>query len=93
MCLHRGFASDFKSQFDDALTSVKKTLAAFDLTLADIAKVNIWLKFIKDLPVMEKLFNNYFEKNKFPARMTATTEFIDDDCLMMIEGIAYRKNK
>jgi 2-iminobutanoate/2-iminopropanoate deaminase len=28
---------------------------------------------------------------EFPARMTATTEFIDGDCLLMIEGIACRR--
>jgi len=32
----------------------------------------------------------YFEPNQFPARMTTTTEFIDADCLLMIDGIAYR---
>ncbi|MEJ5312494.1 MAG: hypothetical protein WHX52_22235 [Anaerolineae bacterium] len=38
---------------------------------------------------MERLFHNHFAKDQFPARMTATTEFIDADCLLMIDGIAY----
>jgi 2-iminobutanoate/2-iminopropanoate deaminase len=29
----------------------------------------------------------------FPARITSTTDFIDSDCLLMIDGIAYRKNE
>jgi len=91
--LHRGFGNDFTAQFDDTFKNIAKTLAKFDLTLAHVVKVNVWLKNIKDLPEMEKRFNNYFEKGKFPARMTATTEFIDDDCLLMIDGIAYRKCK
>lgn len=37
---------------------------------------------------MEQVFCEYFEKDTFPARMTSITEFIDPDCLMMIEGIA-----
>lgn len=41
---------------------------------------------------MEERFNAYFEQGHFPARMTATTEFIDKDCLLMIEGTAYRKD-
>jgi len=57
--------------------------------LANLVKVNVWLKEIKDLPEMEKLFRNHFETDQFPARMTATTEFIDADCLLMIEGVAY----
>lgn len=39
---------------------------------------------------MEQVFCEYFEKDKFPARMTSTTEFFDSDCLMMIDGIAYK---
>ena len=38
---------------------------------------------------MEKAFEKYFDKGKFPARMTATTEFIDTDCLVMVDGVAY----
>ncbi len=37
---------------------------------------------------MEHQFTRYFEKDRFPARMTATTELFDRDCLVMIEGIA-----
>jgi len=91
--LHRGLGDDFSTQFDDIFRQIKKTLAEFDLTLLHLVKVNVWLKHIEDLPEMEKRFNDYFEKDSFPARMTATTEFIDDDCLLMIDGIAYRKNK
>jgi len=91
--LHRGLGDDFAIQFDDTFKHMEKTLAKFDLTLTHLVKVNVWLKNIKDLPEMEKRFHNYFEKGDFPARMTSTTEFIDDDCLLMIDGIAYRKNK
>ncbi len=88
--LHRGSGDDFTAQFHDTLSKLKKTLAEFDLTLAHLVKVNVWLKDIKDVRVYEKLFREYFEKDKYPARMGATTEFIDDDCLLMIDGVAYR---
>ena len=91
--LHRGFGDDFATQFDDTFKHLKKTLAEFDLTLAHLVKVNVWLKNIEDVRIYEKLFRNYFEKDKYPARMGATTEFIDNDCLLMIDGIAYRTNK
>lgn len=88
--LHRGFGETFPEQFEDAFRSLQQTLAGVDLTLQSLVKVNVWLKNIEDLPVMEKLFENYFEKDGFPARMTATTQFIDADCLMMIDGIAFK---
>ena len=91
--LHRGNGDDFTTQFHDTLSNLKKTLAEFGLTLADLMKVNVWLKDIEDVRVYEKLFNDYFEQDRFPARMGATTEFIDDDCLLMIDGIAYRKTE
>jgi len=90
---HRGFGDDFTTQFNDTFKNIKKTLAEFDLTLANLVKVNVWLKNIEDVRVYEKLFRNYFEKDKYPARMGATTQFIDEDCLLMIDGVAYRKNK
>jgi 2-iminobutanoate/2-iminopropanoate deaminase len=91
LAMHRGFGDDFTAQFDDTLSNLEKTLAKFDLTLAHLVKVNVWLKRIEDVRVYEKLFRNYFEKDKYPARMGATTEFVDDDCLLMIDGIAYRE--
>jgi 2-iminobutanoate/2-iminopropanoate deaminase len=91
--LHRGFGDGFAAQFDDFFKNIAGTLAKFDLTLAHVVKVNVWLKNVEDLPEMEKRFNGYFEKDRFPARMTATTEFIDADCLIMFDGVAYRKGK
>lgn len=89
LALHRGFGDTFPAQFESAIANLKDTLAHFGLTLDQLVKVNVWLKNIKDLPEMEKRFLAHFEKDHFPARMTATTEFIDADCLMMIDGIAY----
>lgn len=87
--LHRGFGSSFDEQCTDAIEAVKNTLAGLGLPLAHLVKVQVWLKDVNDLPAMEQLFHGYFEEGKFPARMTSTTAFIDDDCLIMIEGIAY----
>jgi len=89
--LHRGFGDDFARQFEDAFARLEGTLGELGLTLADLVKVNVWLRNINDLPEMEQLFHHYFEKDAFPARMTATTAFIDADCLCMIDGIAYQK--
>jgi 2-iminobutanoate/2-iminopropanoate deaminase len=89
--LHRGFGDDFSAQFEGVFEALKKTLAEVGLTLESLVKVNVWLKNIGDLPEMERRFSDYFEKDRFPARMTSTTEFIDADCLLMIEGVAYRE--
>ena len=90
---HRGWGDSFTKQFKETFKNIEKTLAEFNLTLADLVKVNVRLRNIEDVRVYEKLFNNYFEKDKFPARMGTTTEFIDKDCLLMIDGVAYRVKK
>lgn len=90
--LHRGDGEDFAKQLDGTFHNISETLAKFGLALTSLVKVNVWLRDIKDLPEMEKLFTIYFDSDTFPARMTATTEFIDDDCLIMIDGIAARES-
>ncbi len=93
LSLHRGYGDDFTAQFHEIFANLKNTLGQFELGLEDLVKVNVWLKDVRNVRVYEKLFNDYFDKDKFPARMGSTTEFIDDDCLVMIDGIAYCGNE
>jgi 2-iminobutanoate/2-iminopropanoate deaminase len=88
--LHRGFGDTFAKQLDDTFVNLRQTLAEFDLTLAHLDKVYVWLEQIEDLPEMEKSLRNSFGEGAFPARITATTAFIDDDCMLIIDGVAYR---
>ncbi|WP_343048211.1 RidA family protein [Cellulomonas humilata] len=91
--LHRGFGMSFTEQLHDTFVGLASTLDAIGLTTADLVKVTVWLKDIADLPEMEHLFGDHFDDGEYPARMTATTEFVDADCLLMIEGIAYRSTE
>ena len=88
--LHRGFGEDFTSQLDGALEGIAATLELHGVPLGSLVKVNVWLKDIADLPTMEHRFEHHFPAGGFPARMTATTQFYDADCLVMVDGIAHR---
>jgi len=90
LSFHRGWGDGFTAQFHDTFARLTKTLAEFDLTLADLVRVDVQLKHIRDVQLYEKLFLDYFVKDKYPTRTGNTTDFIDDDCLFMISGIAYR---
>ena len=90
--LHRGFGDTFPEQLKNTFACLQETLGKLGWGLKDLIKVNVWLKNIKDLPAMEKRFTKYFPENEYPARMTATTLFIDADCLLMIDGIAHRNS-
>ncbi|CAH8717439.1 RidA family protein [Paenibacillus thiaminolyticus] len=87
--LHRGFGDTFTQQIHDTFAHLTKTLQQCNASLDHVVKVNVYLKNIKDLPEMEKVFFDYFEADACPARMTSTTEFIDSDCLLMMDGVAY----
>lgn len=87
--LHRGFGETFTQQIHNTFEHLLETLEQCDIGMDRIVKVHVYLKHISDLPEMEKVFKDYFEEDKYPARMTTTTEFIDSDCLLMIDGIAY----
>jgi len=88
--LHRGFGDTFAQQLDGSLAGIADTLGRLGLDLERLVKVHVWLKHIADLPEMEKRFALHFPEGAYPARMTSTTEFIDADCLVMVEGVAYR---
>lgn len=88
--LHRGFGDDFATQLAGALDGVAQTLEPYGLHLHDLVKVHVWLRDIADLPAMEQAFVGRFPADGYPARMTATTQFIDEDCRVMVEGTAYR---
>ena len=49
--LHRGFGDDFTMQLDDTFSNLKKTLAEFDLTLADLVWVDVRMRNIQDVRV------------------------------------------
>ena len=89
--LHRGFGDHFSEQIAGAFDAISQTLSEFGLAMDSVVKVNVWLKDVQDLPEMERIFGDYFAPDHFPARMTSTTEFIDADCLLMIDGVAYAR--
>lgn len=87
--LHRGFGNDFTEQMAGTLDHLSRTLDGHGLALSHLVKVHVWLKDINDLPSMERYFAERFPPAGFPARMTSTTQFIDEDCLVMVDGVAF----
>ncbi len=73
----------------EVFESLRDTLGELGLALDDLVKVNVWLRHLEDLPAMEQGLRDYFDGGEFPARMTSNTAFIDADCLLMIDGVAY----
>ena len=70
--------------------SLKRTLAQCDATLNDMVQIHLYLKDLRDFSQAREVFCEYFSKGNFPTRMTSTTEFLDFECLCMVDGIAYK---
>ena len=71
------------------LENLDKTLKAADSSLDDVIQMTVWLKQKEDFRSMRDIYRGFFIKERYPARMTAFTEFLNEDCLIMIEAIAY----
>ena len=80
-------------QVEGALDHMSKRLKMADLTLKSVVKVDVMLRDVWDIPVMEKVFKKRFDGN-YPARKTISTEFAHeggpDGLKVQIDGIAYK---
>jgi len=80
---------DVAGQTDQCFRNMKRVLETAGATLNDVVKTTVYLKDLKDFHEMREVYRHQFTDG-YPARMTATTEFIEPDCLVMIEAVAYK---
>jgi Putative translation initiation inhibitor, yjgF family len=83
---------EIKHQMRAAFEDAKKSLESVGAVLNDMVQINLYLRNLEDFEQAVEVFREYFDKDQFPARMTSTTQFIDPECLCMIDGIAYKPN-
>jgi 2-iminobutanoate/2-iminopropanoate deaminase len=67
--------------------NLERALAEIDLSLDNLLKVTITLKNISDFHGMHAGWKRVFSSD-YPTRMTITSDFIDPDCLIQIDGVA-----
>ena len=83
-----------EDQVNGALDSLEARLALVGLTLSSVVKVDVLMKDLWNIPVMEKVFKERFQGN-YPARKTIATEFAHEGgeggLQVQIDVVAYRK--
>lgn len=67
--------------------NLEKALAEIGLSLSNLLKVTVTLKNISDFQGMHEGWKQVFTSD-YPTRMTVTSDFIDDHCLIQIDGVA-----
>lgn len=79
-------------QVEGALDNMRDRLQQANLTLDAVVKVDVLLRDVWDIPVMEEVFKRRFNGN-YPARKTISTEFAHhggpNGLKVQIDGIAY----
>lgn len=76
-------------QTERSFRNLEKTLAAAGATLDDVVKTTVYMKDLADFHEMREVYRRQFTDG-YPARMTATTDFIPAACLVMIDAVAYK---
>ena len=92
---HSGQSSDnigdIEKQVRNTFENIKKTLSTVNASLDDLVEIKFYLKDKDDFRKGINVFKEYF-KNGAPARTTIFTDFLDDNCLCQMDGIAYKQN-
>ena len=82
-------------QVEGALDDMGARLGNIGLGLDSVIKVDVMLRDVWDIPVMEAVFKRRFKGN-YPARKTISTEFAhkggQNGLKVQIDGIAYRQS-
>jgi len=81
---------DIVHQMRATFESIRNTLNSVGATLNDMVQINLYMRDLTEFRLARDVFYEYFDKDNFPARMSLTSEFIDENCLCMIDGIAYK---
>ena len=68
---------------------MQETLEQAGSSLKEMIQINLYLKDIQDLREACDVFTEIFGDQP-PARMTLTTDFFDERCLLMMDGVAYK---
>ncbi|WP_425379761.1 RidA family protein [Spiroplasma endosymbiont of Stenodema calcarata] len=71
-----------------SLENLKAIIQSAGYSLANVVKVNIFLKDINDFAAMNEVYKTYFTKD-FPARSAVAVAGLPKDALVEIEAIAY----
>lgn len=82
--------TDIKEATRQVLTNIQALLKKTDLDLSSIVKTTIFLKDIKDFPIVNEIYAGFFPEEP-PARSTIEASVLPRGALIEIEAVAIRE--
>lgn len=83
-----------EKQVEGALNNMEERLKKVKLDLNSVVKVDVMLRDVWNIPIMEKVFKKRFNGN-YPARKTISTDFAHiggpNGLEVQIDAVAYKK--
>lgn len=80
--------NDLAYQTRASLDSLQETLHSVGASLDNVVQLTYYIRNVEDFRKGADVFREYF-KNGAPARMTVVTEFVGENCLCQVDGLAY----
>ena len=80
--------NDLAYQTRTSLDSLQQTLQSVGASLDNMVQLTYYIRNVEDFRKGADVFREYF-KNSAPARMTVVTEFVGENCLCQVDGLAY----
>ena len=77
------------AQTAQCFNNLSNILAAANAALDDVVKITVYLRDPQEFEEMREVYRQMFSQG-YPARMTATSRFVDPRCRIQIEAIAYK---
>lgn len=84
--------ADVEHQTRAVFESMKRTLAKAGATLDDVVQLNYYIRDVADFRKGADVFREYFPGGA-PARTTVVTQFIGENCLCQMDGVAYKPKR
>jgi 2-iminobutanoate/2-iminopropanoate deaminase len=81
-----------EAQTEQCFRNLAKTLEAAGASLKDIVKTTVLLRSLDDFRPMREVYRRYFT-DRYPVRTAIFTDFLDEECLIQIDVVAYRPMK
>jgi 2-iminobutanoate/2-iminopropanoate deaminase len=81
--------NDVTAQARQVLENIKTCLTAAGATFADVCKVTVYVRNIRDRPAINEVRKQYFGASRPASTLVEISRLANDDYLVEIEAIAY----